>query len=244
MIKKIIIVIFILSIIFLVSSCINLNNYVPIEKYNSKLLELEEANNIIDNKAIEIIGLKEELSNLENDLDLSNEEIDKYNNLLINLNELLSNVYYGYASNSEWTLDGFTAFSLKYNDKYYIITAGHCVENEYGKFGNFKFKANFSNNWIYPKLLTYENDFEGNRDYAILYSDKITSGLEFDLDNGYPEYVLGNGDNNIFKEFFTYNLVEGESGSPVIDLDGQAIGIATGNFVDINLVIEAIDNSE
>ena len=98
--------------------------------------------------------------------------------------------------------------------------------------------------WIYPKLLIYENDFNGNRDYAILYSDKITNGFEYDLDNSYPKFILGNADNNILKEFNIDNLIEGESGSPVIDLDGEVIEIATGNHVDIDLIIEAIDSLE
>lgn len=173
-------------------------------------------------------------------------EVQQYQDLIGNLNELLKNVYYGHAENENWILDGFTAFSIEYQGKFYLITAGHTVEeNEYGRFYNHKFKANFSDEWIYPKLLTYENDFEGNRDYAILYSDKITSGLNFDLNNSSLRYILGNGDNNIFKEYRTYKLVEGESGSPVINIGGDVIEICIGLMIknqDINIVLEAIDN--
>ncbi|MCJ7666635.1 MAG: hypothetical protein MUO59_07870, partial [Actinobacteria bacterium] len=102
----------------------------------------------------------------------------------------------------------------------------------------------FGGKWIYPKLLTYENDYDNNIDYAIFYSDKIDSGLGYDLDNGYPEYVLGNGDINTIKGFYTYDLVGGESGSPIIDIDGEAIGIATGGSTDINIVLQAIDNMQ
>jgi hypothetical protein len=174
-------------------------------------------------------------------------ELEKYQDLIGNLNELLKNVYKGNAENSNWKADEFTGFSIKYKDKFYLITAGHCVHYNYagtdtGVFTNFSFKANFSDKTIYPKLLTYENDFTNNRDYAILYSDKIKDGLDIDLIQTSPEYILGNENNNVFKEFTLYNLLDGESGSPVIDIDGQVISIATGNFVDIDLVLEAIDN--
>lgn len=130
---------------------------------------------------------------------------------------------------------------MEYNGKYYLITAGHAVENEYGKFKNFKFKANFSNTWIYPKLLAYENDFFNNRDYAIFYSDKIKSGLDFKTGSFYPEYILGNSKINILKKYNRLTLIPGDSGSPVIDLDGKVLGIATGNFVDIKIVLNKID---
>lgn len=174
-------------------------------------------------------------------------ELKQYQALLSEVNSLLENVYKGNAKNSNWTADEFTAFSLEYKDKFYLITAGHCVHYKYagtdtGVFTNFSFKANFSDKIIYPKLLKYENDFVNNRDYAILYSDKIKDGLDFDLIQTSPEYILGNENDNVLKEFSLYNLLDGESGSPVIDIDGQVISIATGNFVDIDLVIEAIDS--
>ena len=239
MIKKIYISIFLLLIFFLVS-CINLNNYVPIEKYNSKLSELEEANNIIDNNAIEIVGLKEEVNTLDNDLELSNEEIDKYNNLLINLNELLSNVYYMECENSGYTNWG-TGFSIKYNNTYYILTAGHYLEDtEYntGKYYNFRFKVN--DKWIYPKLLTYEVT-ETTPDYAIFYSDKIKDGLKIDVNNTKPDYRLGI--NKLIQENNNWGI-DGECGSPIIDLDGEVIGIHVGYISDIDDILQAIDNLE
>jgi len=244
--KKTTILAFIVSIIFLVG-CVNLDEYVPLEKYNSEISELEnkleESSNIIDNNDIEILGLKQEVNTLENDLELKGVELEKYRSLANNFNELLSSVYYGWAINNIGGVeDGFTAFSMEYKGKFYIATAGHCVENEYGKFSNFKFKANFSDIWVYPKLLIYENDFDNNIDYAIFYSDKVINGLNFDINNSYPKFILGNGDNNILKEFDKYNLIEGESGSPVVGINGQVMGIATGNFVDIDIVLEAIDN--
>ena len=243
MIKKIYISIFLLLIFFLVS-CINLNNYVPIEKYNSKLSELEEADSIIDNKAIEIIGLKEEVNNLENDLDLSNEEIDKYNNLICNLNELLSNVYYVYESKNDGSSSWGTGFSIEYKESYYLLTAGHIVDSEYGKFVNLGFKANFSNEWIYPKLLVYEVT-ETIPDYAIFYSDKIKDGLNIDFENDISQFILGttNNDLNILRENKNTGKV-GECGSPVIDLEGEVTGIFIGYITFIEDVTEAIDNLE
>lgn len=178
------------------------------------------------------------IDELNKQLAISNKETEKYQKLIANLNELLKNVYYVYQKKNDGSSSWGTGFSLEYKGKYYLITAGHIVDGKYGKFINLGFKSNFANDWIYPKLLTYDVI----RDYAIFYSDKITSGLDFDLKNSYPEFILGNEDNNIFKEFNTFNLIEGECGSPIIDLDGEIIGIATGSFVDINLVIETIDN--
>ena len=219
-----------------------LNNYVPVEDYS----ELQSAYDTISDKYVEAnqdrIDLSIENKNLKSDVDNLENETEKYQVLLRDLNSLLKNVYYGYASNSEWISDGFTAFSMEYGERYYILTAGHCIHYNFGGldtglYTTIKFKNN-SGDFIYPKLLAYENDYY--RDYAILFSDKVTSGLDFDLNNSYPEFILGNRNLNTIKN--EYDLKDGESGSPVIDLDGQVIGIATGNFVDIDLVIKAIDN--
>ena len=76
--KKLIIVVFIVSI-FCLTGC--LDNYIPIEEYNSKVEQLEEANReILDEYKILVEdnnNLKNKVNTLENDLDLSNEEIDK-----------------------------------------------------------------------------------------------------------------------------------------------------------------------
>ena len=253
MIKKIIIVIFIISIFCLVGC---LDNYIPLEKYNSEISELEnqleESSNIIDTNTLEIVGLKEEVNTLENDLELSKEETEKYQYLLGNLNDLLSNVYYGYAENSNWKSDGFTAFSIKYNGNYYLITAGHCVHYkddkiDTGIYTYFKFKANFSNKWIYPELLIYNNIDE----YAVLYSNKINSGLKISEDTIYDiynldldSYVLGNEDTgvNVFKKSGVRTV--GESGSPIISQNGEVVGIVVDSLLGtpIDIVIEAIDN--
>lgn len=172
-------------------------------------------------------------------------ELKQYQDLIGNLNNLLKDVYYGWASNSKWILDGFTAFTIIYNDKYYLITAGHCVEpKEYGKMANFKFKANFTDNWIYPKLLTYKNDVNYGNDYAIFYLDKINSGFNIGKIYG-QNIVLGNIDKkiNVIRNVLDIPI-QGESGSPVINVNGEVIGILTGGLTNIDIVTKAIDNLE
>jgi len=173
-------------------------------------------------------------------------ELEDYRNLVNDLNSLLSNVYYGYAENENWILDGFTAFSIEYKDKYYLITAGHCVENEDGKFYNHRFKANFSNDWIYPELIDYKNDIY--YDYSIFKSNKISSGFRISTSHKDKTlFVLGSTDNklNIIKNHTEVPLMHaGESGSPLVDLNGNVVGITnmTLGFFKISYVLEAIDN--
>lgn len=189
--------------------------------------------------------LEEKLDKLKADYEDLTEKNIKYNNLIDNLNILLSNTYYGYASNGNWIIDGFTAFNLKYNNNYYLITAGHCVENENGKFSNFKFKANFSDEWIYPELLTYKYEYDDDKptlnvDYAIFYSDYINNGFTPEINRTYPEFVLGNGKFNIIRNAGI--AIPGESGSPIINLDGKVIGMVSAPFTDIDIILQAIDN--
>ena len=231
--KKFLILVLIIPI-FLMAGC--LDNYIPLEKYDSKVSELEEANIIIDTNAIEIIGLKEEVNKLENDLTLSEKEIEKYQNLINNLDQLLGNVYYVYGEgNGTWV--GGIGFALEYKNKFYLITAGHIVDGEWGIHKNLGFKDT-DNKWIYPKLLTYEVT-EIVPDYAIFYSDKIDSGLRVDLNNTEPNYRLGI--NKLIQENNNWGM-DGECGSPIIDLDGEVIGIHVGYLTDIDSVVEAIDN--
>ena len=104
---------------------------------------------------------------------------------------------------------------------------------------NFKFKANFSNEWIYPKLLKYESDFEHQNDYAIFYSDKINKGLKYNLENTFPKYILRK--NNTIEEYNVMKLKAGDSGSPIININGEVIEIATGYYADIELVINSLN---
>ncbi len=242
--RKIITILLILSIIIL-SGCVNLDNYVTVDKYRK--LE-DRLDNVIDDYSSlqqDYNSLKAYNYDLKKNLNTTEKDLEKYKELLNNLNDLLDNVYYGYGSNSNWTSDGFTAFSMKYKDRFYIITAGHCVHYvndniDTGLYTTIKIRNN-NGEWIYPELLTYENDFEGNRDYAILYSDKINDGFKYNKENNYIGYVLGNIDKNILKNYNASILIDGESGSPIINLDGEVTAIATGGFQDIDMILEAID---
>jgi len=249
---KRILIILLTTVIILLTSCVNLEEYVPIDEYYNKLVELDEANSEIESKSLEIVGLKEKVNTLENDLadlelglELSNEEIEKYKYLLSNLNELLGNVYYGYGENSEY-FGEFTAFSIEYGERYYILTAGHCVEMNEIKYDRFKFKSTFDNDWIYPELLTYQNNSINRNDYAIFYNNKIKDGLIIDDDNDLPKYILGNNKSsiNIIRSFYDKTF-DGESGSAIIDYEGEIIGINTTDihsyFTKIDTVLKAID---
>jgi hypothetical protein len=153
----------------------------------------------------------------------------KYQNLTANINDLLKNVYYVYGVGSgTWVAS--TGFSMEYKDKFYLITAGHVVDCEWGIHKNLRFRANFSNKWIYPKLIAYNNDYMAGSDYAIFYSDKIESGLKVDFENDDSAFVIGceKLNINIIKDSDIINIV-GESGSPIIDIEGEVTGISTTN---------------
>jgi hypothetical protein len=136
-------------------------------------------------------------------------EVDSYKALLGNLNELLSNVYYVYQKKSDGSSVWATGFSIDYNDKFYLITAGHVVDNEFGIFKNLGFKVN--DKFIYPKLLDYNKDI----DYAVFYSDKIKSGLKVGEITIKNEFVLGSVDNdlNVFRSVYDRISIAGESGA-------------------------------
>ena len=245
--KKFLILVLIIPI-FLMAGC--LNNYVPVEDYS----ELQSAYDTISDKYVEAnqdrIDLSIENKNLKSDVDNLENETEKYQVLVRDLNSLLKNVYYGYASNEKWISDGgFNGFSMEYKGSYYIITAGHMVENEYGKFINFKFKPNFSDNWIYPKLLIYDNNYMKRSDYAVFYSDVLKNGFRIDDENDVGKYILGNADVNIniIREVGILSKLM-ESGSPIIDYEGEAVGISTTDlyefYTPIRTITEAIDNLE
>ncbi len=186
--------------------------------------------------------LEEELTNVKQLLEDSVIEASNYKYILDNLNELLSNTYYVYQEKD----DGYvwaTGFSIQYNDRYYLITAGHVVEYEHGIFKNLGFKANFSDTWIYPELLTYENEWENENDYAVFYSDKISSGIWVAPNTEY-KYVLGSMEVglNIINNYIVG--VTGESGSPILNQRGEVSGILINGVTPIDIVLEAIDNIE
>ena len=168
--------------------------------------------------------------------------------LLNNTNRILSTVYFGTADIDERKeAKDFTAFSIIYKDKFYLITAGHCVEYENIKYKNFKFMANNGGTWLIPELLTYKNDYTNNKDYAVFYKDNlITMGLypAAKGENLSPQYVLGNieRDLNLIKKY--KDARQGESGSPVINSKCHVVGIMIkkdGSYTPIQEVLDAID---
>lgn len=174
------------------------------------------------------------INELENQLADSQKETEKYQELIGNLNGLLKNVYYVYGEGNGTFVYG-TGFSLEYNDRYYLITAGHIVDGEWGIHKNLGFRIN--NKWIYPKLLAYKVT-DTIPDYAIFYSDKIKDGLNYDLINTEPDYRLGI--DIVIQENNNWGEV-GSCGSPVIDLDGEVIGLYVGYLQDIDEILQAIN---
>ena len=79
---------------------------------------------------------EQEVPKISNSMSEINETIDqgfvKLNSaelLLTNTNKIISTVYFGTADKGECVeLKNFTGFSMQYNDEFYLITAGHCVE--------------------------------------------------------------------------------------------------------------------
>ena len=136
---------------------------------------------------------------------------------------------------------------VKVQFRFYIITAGHCVEIDDIKYKNFKFKSNSRFNWIYPDLLDYKNDYQNNNDYAIFYDTNVSMGLipaESNEDLT-PQYVLGNIDRNlnIIKRY--KDAKEGESGSPILNSKCHVIGVMIkkgGGFTPIQIVLEILDH--
>jgi hypothetical protein len=195
---------------------------------------------------MEIEDLKLEIAELQEEIDIRDEEISEYGILTGNLNKLLSTVYYGCATpETEGKEKNFTAFSMYYREEYYLITAGHCIEYDGIKYADFKFKSNNKKQWIYPKLLYYEADYENNRDFAIFTYSPIRKGLRVEDRDMKPRYVLGSIERklNFFKEFSSAR--EGESGSPVLSKGCKLVGIVIKNnsdYTPISEVTGAIDS--
>lgn len=196
----------------------------------------------------EIDSLKSDLADTEIEISKKDDELKSNKTLINNSNKLLSTVYYGTAKPVEGgETENFTAFSLFYRDRLYLITAGHCIEYEGIKYSNFKFKQNNSELFIYPNLLDYNNDYISNNDYAIFSSHSVRKGLrvhnEYDKDSD-PKYVLGNTERgiNFFKEF--NNAAAGESGSPILNSSCRVVGVvikSNDQYTPIEVVTEAID---
>lgn len=195
------------------------------------------------------ISTENNIKATEKELEEKNKQIKEYKTLIRNFNSILLNtVYYGYAeAENGGAGHSFTAFSLFFNGKFYLITAGHSVEYNSMKYKNFKFKPNNKDIWIYPKLINYKNDYNNNMDFAVFYDDNILKGLYPDDKNLDPAYVIGNTERNIsiLKEYKDdYIAKEGESGSPLLNGECKVIGVLIknkGEFTPIALVLNEIN---
>lgn len=212
--------------------------------------QIADKDKIINDKNNEIDALKEEIAsksikNLEDQIKKLSTEPEKLRKLLNNMNKLLKYVYIGSSAPDELAYT-FTAFSIEYKGKYFIITAGHCINDNYGKEGTFKFKANFSDEWIYPELLGYNAEFWKLKDYAVFYSDKVIGGLPAGELQTQENYLLGSIDKglSVFRNLGAASI-KGESGSPVINEEMEAIGIYVVYgyvYTPIQLALDVIDD--
>ncbi|MBM3706051.1 MAG: hypothetical protein FJW66_05950 [Actinobacteria bacterium] len=205
----------------------------------------------IESQTSQIEALEEKLSeknikNLEEQIERLEKDPEKLRKLLYSINDLLKYVYIG-SSIEEGHGYTFTAFSIEYKGKYYIVTAGHCVNDNYGKEGLFKFKANFSDAWIYPELIGYNAEFSKLDDYAVFYGEGINGGFKTGKIQTEGNYLAGSIDKglSIFRDLGDSSR-RGESGSPVINEEMEVIGIYVVYgyvYTPIQLVLELIDKS-
>jgi len=230
--KKTVLIFIIISAIFLIISIVNIT------------LSLKTA----------VLPLKttadpESLKKAESDLMLAGEELKKYKYLLDNLNEIsLRTIYYGKADTEIGESEHFfTAFSLFYKEKFYLITAGHSIELGKEKYKNFEFKPNNKELWLTPELLYYKNDIDNNNDFAIFKDDLIENGLYPATDDLKPEFVFGNTTRrvNLVKAYDEdISAVSGESGSPVLNSECKVIGVLIknkGEYTEIAKVLTVLE---
>jgi hypothetical protein len=193
------------------------------------------------------LGEQESIEDLENQITVLKGEPGKLRSFINNFNKLLKNVYIGSADPKELAYT-FTAFSIEYEGQYYLITAGHCVKDNFGKEGKFKFKANFSDEWIYPELLGYKAEFWNLDDYAVFSSDKLIGGFEISDLETEENYLIGSMDKNLsILRNLGAGSKRGESGSPVVNENREVIGIYVVYglvYTPIKLALDEIDSLE
>ncbi len=214
--------IYIIILILLITGC---TQYVPVVE-------------TITETVVETVVVTEIVVEYDNEC---SEELQQYKDLISNLNEYLGYVYLIEVSNSNYSSEGI-GFTIEYEDEFYMITAGHGVHYVYEDYDilytNFRFKP--ENIWIQLELLVYENDYINKEDYAIFTSSEIEEGFKVDLDDDNPLYRIG----DTIVDYRTITI-EGESGSPVIDIDGEITEISTTDYysynTDIDIVLEAIN---
>ncbi len=190
-------------------------------------------------------------STINKELDARTARLSSAELLLNNTNRILSTVYFGTADLGEKEeARDFTAFTILFNERFYLVTAGHCIEFEGEKYSNFKFKANNKARWVYPELIAFENDYKNKRDYAIFYSAHLFSMGLIPASTGedlIPQYVLGNTekDLNLVKRYS--DAIHGESGSPVLNKNCHVIGLiitSKGDFTPVSTILEALGKVE
>jgi hypothetical protein len=232
------IIIFIISIILFIYALILI---ISINKY-------EKEYKILINRFSEF---EENLKEINMKLNISKINQSSAELLINNTNVILSTVYFATADikDQKETVD-FTAFSIIYKEKYYIITAGHCIEIADGTLKNFRFRANNKNYYITPKLIDFKNEPDRKLDYAIFYSPNIIRyGLypASSKEDKTPKYILGNieRDLNFIKQY--ESVKKGESGSPILNSECHVIGIIikkNGEYTPIEVVLKALDEIE
>ncbi len=202
---KIVLMVCAIVLVLAVSGC---TQYVPIVE---TVIETVVVTETIVETVIETVEDTEKIAELE-------EEISDYKELILNLDELRKCVYYVYGDNGSTWVEG-TGFSLLYEGKTYLVTAGHIIDGEWGIHKNLGFR-DYRGNWIYPKLLRHDNQSGIGKDYAIF---EATMENYLQADN--------NNDTGRFR-ITTEKIVDcrnqsipGESGSPIIDNDGEVVGI-------------------
>ena len=226
------------------------------EAYIDTLRSNEKLTDDIESRDEEIKALENEIVDLEKKLlgtadgvyieELSS-RVERLTELLKSINSHLKRVYIG-SSDPEEINYTFTAFSIRYNGKHYIITAGHCVADNYGDAGRFRFKANFSDDWIYPELIGYKAEFWNLDDYAVFYSEDVKDGFEISGIETTDNYLPGSIDKglSVFRHLGDSSR-RGESGSPVINEYGEVIGIYVVYglvYTPIQLALDIIDEYE
>lgn len=195
--------------------------------------------------------LADSFSGINKEIDVRTARLSSAELLLNNTNRILSTVYFGTADLEEREeFKDFTAFTLIFEEKYYLITAGHCIEFEDEKYSNFKFKANNKSYWVMPDLITFENDYDNNNDYAIFYSNNLFNmGLipASENEDMTPQYILGNTerDLNLVKRYS--DAIKGESGSPVLNKKCHVIGVLItkdGKYTPVSTVLKVLAEVE
>ena len=209
---------------------------------------LKKASVKVDLYGQEISRISSSMNEIDDTISQEFVKLNSAELLLSNANQILSTVYFGTADKGEVKeIKNFTAFAMKHNDKFYLITAGHCVELDGEKYENFKFKSNKSNSWVMPELLDYKSDYKNNLDYAIFYlGNPMNTGLlpAKPGEDMRPRYILGNLERGLNLVKIYNSTIEGESGSPILNSSCHVIGLvikSDGTFTPIEVVLDALD---